>query len=242
MAVQTVFKRYEIKYSLTKEQYSNLLICMNDHMQQDEYGRHKISNIYFDTEDYKVIRNSLEKPNYKEKLRLRIYGEPKSDGLAFIELKKKFNGVVYKRRMTAPQREALSYLCDETKLSNKTQIQKEIDYFKQNYDNLVPRIFLSYEREAYYCLEDENFRMTFDFNIKMRDVNVSLKSSSKDKKVVDDERVLLEVKTAQGLPFWFLDFLRENEVFKMSFSKYGTAYKTYLLPAFLQNLRSTSNE
>ncbi len=238
MSVQTVFKRYELKYKLTRQQHSDLCDYMQDYMKLDSYGRHKISNIYFDTDDYRIIRASLEKPKYKEKLRLRIYGTPNEEKPAFIELKKKFNGVVYKRRISASQNEAISYLFDGKQAEHPSQIHKEIDYFIDSYDNLLmPRVYLSYEREAYYCEEDDNFRMTFDFNIKMRDTNVSLYDDADDTKVLDDDYVLLEVKTVQGLPFWLIEFFNQQNIYKTSFSKYGTAYNTFLLPHILNEQR-----
>ncbi len=238
MAIQTVFKRYELKYKLTKKQYEKMSECMKDKMEMDAYKRHKISNIYFDTDDYRVIRFSQEKPKYKEKLRLRIYGEPKNENLAFIELKKKYDGVVYKRRISDSQENAILYLCDGEKINSNSQIHKEVDYFIDSYDNLLmPKVYISYEREAFFSNEDENFRMTFDFNIKMRDKNISLYDDKNDVKVLEDEYVLLEVKTANGLPFWLIQFLNENEIYKTSFSKYGTAFNLYLLPQLINKTK-----
>ncbi len=237
MAVQTTFKRHELKYKLTTKQYNKLLIAMNEHMKLDEYGRHKISNIYFDTNDYRVIRNSIEKPKYKEKLRLRVYGEPKEESLAFIELKKKYNGVVYKRRIATTKLKACSYLCKGEKMENQCQITKEVDYFKECNKGILPKVYLSYEREAYFSPSDENFRMTFDFNIKMRENNISIYASDEDNIVLDTDYILLEVKTVQGLPFWFLRYLNQNQIFSTSFSKYGTAYNTYILPKLLDEFR-----
>ncbi len=238
MSVQTIFKRYELKYKLTTQQYDDLKEFMKDKMQLDSYGRHKISNIYFDTDDYRIIRFSLEKPNYKEKLRLRIYGEPNDAQPAFIELKKKFKGVVYKRRITENQNVALSLLLDREEKSAVSQIHKEIDYFIDSFENkLMPKVFLSYEREAYFCEIDDNFRMTFDFNIKMRDTNISLFSDENDVSVLGDEHVLLEVKTVQGLPFWLIEFFNQNNIYKESFSKYGTAFNIFLLPQLIQKTK-----
>ncbi len=238
MGVQTVFKRYELKYKLTVEQHHKLVEQMKDEMQLDSYGRHKISNIYFDTEDYRIIRYSLEKPKYKEKLRLRIYGEPDDQKNAFIELKKKYNGIVYKRRIADSQHNALAYLFDGENVEDSSQIHKEIDYYINSFDGLIkPKVYLSYEREAYFCPTDDNLRMTFDFNIKMRDTNISLYDDENDVKVLGDEYVLLEVKTAQGLPFWLINFFTENGIYKESFSKYGTAYNIFLLPQLIKNTR-----
>ncbi len=238
---QTNFKRYELKYILTTDQYQTLLNQMPSCMRLDDYGRHKISNIYFDTEDYRIIRHSLEKPKYKEKLRVRCYGEPHEDAVAFIELKKKFNGVVYKRRVYAPQHKVLAYLCEGADTVKQSQILSEIDYFKNSYETIEPKVYLSYEREAFFSTEDENFRLTFDFHIRARDRDVSLHSSPLDQAVLSNEYVLLEVKTVMGLPLWFLAFLRENEIFKTSFSKYGTAYQAYFFPQFARRLGRASN-
>ena len=100
MAIQCCFERYEKKYCLTLSQQRFLLERMTPYMKKDAYGEYTICNIYYDTDDYRLIRASLEKPVYKEKLRVRSYGVPQEDGKVFVELKKKFDGVVYKRRIT----------------------------------------------------------------------------------------------------------------------------------------------
>ncbi len=241
MAAQTVFKRHELKYSLTYHQYILLCRYMEKHMVLDSYGRHKISNVYFDTENFSIIRHSVEKPKYKEKLRLRVYGQPAEDKVSFIELKKKYDGVVYKRRIQSTQSDAMSYLCNKTELEDASQIKKEVDYFIGVHNNLSPSLYLSYEREAYYSPDDENFRITFDFNIKMRDVDISPYESDEDVKILSDDIVVLEVKTVKGLPFWFVDFLGENGLYKTSFSKYGTAYNKFILPKYLERFRGVQN-
>ncbi len=241
MAVQTVFKRHELKYSLTKRQYELLCRCMENRMVLDSYGRHKISNVYFDTDNFSIIRHSIEKPKYKEKLRLRVYGNPGEDSVSFIELKKKYDGVVYKRRLQSTQSVAMSYLCSKTELGDTSQIKKEVDYFKGMHSSLLPSIYLSYEREAYFSPDDENFRITFDFNIKMRDVDISPYESDDDVMILSDDAVVLEVKTVKGLPFWFVDFLGKNGLYKTSFSKYGTAYNNFILPKYLKRQRGIAD-
>ncbi len=240
MSAQNCFKRFELKYKLNHAQYHNLLASMAKYMKLDEYKRHKISNIYFDTDDYRIIRHSLEKPKYKEKLRIRIYGKPQEGEVAFVELKKKFDGVVYKRRITLPQKVALNYFDYNFKELNKnpTQIQKEINYFAKSYDKLKAKVYIAYEREAYFAVDDINFRITFDFNIKMRNTDISFNETEEDIQIVENDIVLLEVKTIQGLPFWFIDFLNQNKLYKTSFSKYGTAYTAHILPSYLNKERS----
>ncbi len=241
MAIQTIFKRHELKYQLTKTQYYLLCETMKSHMLMDDYGRHKISNIYFDTDDFRIIRHSIDRPKYKEKLRLRIYGKANDNTTSFIELKKKLNGVVYKRRLPTTVADAMSYLCNESDLNDASQIKKEVDYFKSSHKRLAPRVYLSYEREAYYTLQDEDFRITFDFNIRMRDTDISPYESEDDIRILPDDRVLMEVKTVQGLPFWFVDFLGENGLYTTSFSKYGTAYKLFIFPKYLDYFRGMAN-
>lgn len=147
MAVQTVFKRYELKFLLTAEQKMRLLPEIKQHMQLDKYGRTLIKNLYFDTDTYRLIRRSLEKPDYKEKLRIRSYGTTTPDSTVFVELKKKYDGVVYKRRIPMAERAAMAWLCGEENAPD-SQIAREIRYFAGFYETLHPTVFLSYEREA----------------------------------------------------------------------------------------------
>lgn len=241
MAAKTVFKRHELKYIFSIEKYEKLLKCMEGKMVLDKYGRNRITSIYYDTIDYKIIRNSLEKPKYREKLRVRVYGVPNEEEQAYIELKKKYNGIVYKRRVGAKQKDVLKHLNDKVEEIEHSQIQKEIDYFKSEYDSIEAKVYLAYDREAYYTKVDSEFRMTFDFNIRVRNNNVSFEETRDDKLVLDENYVLLEVKTVEGMPFWLLEFFKENEISTVSFSKYGTAYKKYILPKFVEYVRSKKN-
>lgn len=225
-----VFKRYEIKYFLTNEQYKNLKNIMQEHMEMDEYGLNTINNIYFDTPDYRLIRKSIEKPCYKEKLRVRSYGKLTKKTKVFVEMKKKYNGVVYKRRLTLPQDEAFDFLLEGKPLEEQCQIAKELSYFMKLYGNLEPAIALVYDREAFFGKVDEDFRITFDHNVRVKLENIDLSDNGEFKKVLDEDLVLLEVKTSMGMPAWLLEFFSANHIYKTSFSKYGTAYKKFLLP------------
>ncbi len=229
MSNQMFFKRHEMKYKLTFSQYNCLVDLMKQYMQIDEYKRNKITNIYYDTEDYKVIRNSLEKPKYKEKLRMRMYGDTEKNDKVFIELKKKFKGIVYKRRIILNKNDDIFEI---EKINLDNQVLKEIKYFLSLYNYIKPMIHLSYYREAYKSLEDSEFRMTFDFDIKVRNKDVTFLSSEYDKSILDDNTVILEVKTVSGLPNWFLGFLKGKDIKQTSFSKYGEAYKKYLINDF----------
>ena len=151
MAFQTVFKRYELKYMLSLEQKAKVLEAMSPYMELDKYGRTTIRNIYFDTDNYRLIRRSIEKPAYKEKLRIRSYSRATKDSTVFVELKKKYEKVVYKRRLPLCEADAMAWVCRERACPFDTQISREIDYFIDFYGKLKPTVFLSYEREAYYA-------------------------------------------------------------------------------------------
>lgn len=224
MSYQNTFKRYEIKYLLTAQQKAVVLKAMEPHMQLDDYGRTTICNIYFDTPDSLLIRRSLEKPLYKEKLRVRSYGRANKNSTVFIEIKKKYKSVVYKRRVSAGQSEAMDYLCKGQPLLKQNQITEEIDYFQELYRSLRPAMYLSYEREAYYGREDSELRITFDENILWREEDISLCSQIYGEPLLNPGCALMEIKIAGAMPLWLAHLLSENKIFQTSFSKYGNAY------------------
>lgn len=225
---QSVFKRYELKYLLTQQQKALLLQEMKPYMKLDQYGKTTIRNIYFDTDNYRLIRHSLEKPAYKEKLRIRSYAKAELADPVFVELKKKYDSVVYKRRVVMPQQQATRWLCDGIAHPEKSQIADEIDYFCSFYQNLHPTVFLSYEREAYYSVSGDDFRVTFDENILSRQEDISLSADIWGTPLLPEGMVLLELKTPGGIPLWMSRFLSRQGIFKTSFSKYGTAYRNQI--------------
>ena len=224
MSYANVFKRYELKYLLTPAQHDAVLRGIAPYMQLDDYGRTTIRNIYFDTEDYRLIRHSIEKPAYKEKLRVRSYKLVGSDDTVFVELKKKYDGVVYKRRIALPESVALDWLLGKTKSPCDTQISREIDYFMSFYGSLRPSMFLSYEREAFYERAGEDFRVTFDDNILCRSTDLSLMCEPSGHSVLPPNRVLMEIKCSGAIPLWMVKILSSEKIYKTSFSKYGRAY------------------
>lgn len=229
MGYQAVFKRYEAKFLLRADQKERLLALAEPYIALDQYGRTLIRNLYYDTDDYRLIRRSLERPVYKEKLRIRSYGETTPDSPVYLELKKKYQGVVYKRRMVLPEHQAVSWLESREKLPDSRQIQEEIAYFCQYYDNLRPRLFLSYQREAYYHRNGEDLRITFDEDIRFRRDRLSLTEAPGGTSLLEDGQILMEIKTSGGIPLWLTEFLSREKIYKTSFSKYGTAYHKYIL-------------
>ncbi len=234
MAFQTVFKRYELKYMLSLEQKEKVLQAMEPYMQLDKYGRTTIRNIYFDTDTYLLIRRSIEKPTYKEKLRIRSYSQADPGSTVFVELKKKYKHVVYKRRISLPEEEAMEWIAGIHHCHKDTQISEEVDYFLQYYETLHPAIFLSYEREAYFTKEPSDFRVTFDDTILCRQEDLSLESPVYGTPILPEGMVLMEIKCSGGIPLWMAHVLSEQHIYKTSFSKYGTAYKTMIFPQLQQ--------
>ena len=242
MGSQAVFKRYELKYMLTKEQYLRIMDGIQPYMALDKYGRVTIRNLYFDTDTYILIRRSIEKPVYKEKLRIRSYARITGDDEVFVELKKKYKKVVYKRRVKMKEEGAMKWLCGNEEPEDKTQIMKEIEYFKEFYKRIEPKVFLSYEREAFYAKDGRDFRITFDENILCREDKLSLREEVSGEKLLPDGMVLMELKCPGGIPMWMTEILSKEKIYKTSFSKYGTAYRTIIFPKLKEvhkNVRET---
>lgn len=225
---QDVFKRYEKKYMLNEQQHQALMQQLKGYMTKDRYGLHTIGNVYFDTENYELIRASLEKPVYKEKLRLRSYGVPKPGDNVFLELKKKFKGIVYKRRGQLTLEEAQRYLVLGEQPAGDSQIIHETDWFLKSY-RPVPKVYIAYDRTALFGQEDENLRITFDQNIRFRESHLDLSKGHWGNPLLEPGKILMEIKIPGAMPLWLSRLLSGLEIFPTSFSKYGTCYKEHLI-------------
>lgn len=206
--------------------------AMEPYMALDQYGRTTIRNIYFDTDNYRLVRRSIERPAYKEKLRIRSYHRAAPDSPVYVELKKKYRSVVYKRRLSMPETAALDWICLGKSSGQHSQIGDEIDYFMKYYETLAPKVFLSYEREAFYTRDGDDFRVTFDDHILCRQEELSLEAGVWGTPLLDSGKVLMEIKTSGGIPLWMTHVLAQEQVFKTSYSKYGTAYQNIIFPQF----------
>lgn len=224
-AYQNVFKRIERKYILDEEKYRGICVSLEKYFLKDRYFQSTICNIYYDTPDRLLVRSSLEKPIYKEKLRLRSYGVPDDSSKVFLELKKKYKGVVYKRRtdMTVPR--AMDFIYGMVTPDENSQIEREIKYFLDFYGDIEPAMFLSYDRKAYYCADEPDFRLTFDENITYRAEDIDLRSGVYGKKLLNEGEHIMELKIPDAMPVWFAHILTELDIFPGSFSKYGSAYE-----------------
>lgn len=234
---KTVFKRYEKKYKISAQQKELLLNAVADKIRPDEYGESTLCNIYFDTPSYRLIRASIEKPIFKEKLRVRSYGTPDSQCTVFIELKKKYRGVVYKRRINMPYDCAMQYLSGSNPPEGvNRQILSEVDYFLSYYSPIIPTVALFYDRTAYYGIDDSQLRLTFDTNIRYRTDELDLKKGDYGSTLLSNEEYILEIKCIGSMPLWLTHELDKLQIFPASFSKYGEVYKKI----FNQNRRLMS--
>ena len=224
---KNIFTRVEKKYVITKAQLDAMLPTLNEHMHEDEYGLSTVCSTYYDTPDMRLIGASIIAKTYKEKLRLRCYGEPSEDANAFVELKKKFKGIVYKRRIIMPYRDAIAFLSGKSPGPND-QIAREIAYTLSYYPNLRPAINIFCERIAYEDNEDENLRLTVDRNLRYRMDDLDLTHGTHGTPLLPENRFILEIKTAFSMPLWLVHLLDENNVYPGKFSKYGTAFNMEL--------------
>lgn len=219
-----IFRRIEKKYLLTEAQRRELMERIREHLQPDEYGRSTVCSLYLDTPDWLMIRNSIDATTYKEKLRLRSYGTPGPDSRVFLELKKKYQGVVYKRRVALTERQAEAYLRSGIKPFD-SQIFRELDYAMRFYHNPRPAVALSYEREAFTVPAVPNLRLTFDTHVRYRTAELSLTAGTAGKEILPEDTVILEIKTDGAMPMWLSRALDDCGIHPASFSKYGTAYR-----------------
>lgn len=224
-----IFKRVEKKYCISTALRDALLSQIGSRLVPDVHGKSTVCSLYLDTPDYLLIRNSIDAVSYKEKLRLRSYGIPREDGKVFLEIKKKFKGVVYKRRVSMTLAEAERYI-ESGERTEDSQIMREIDYAMQYYRHPKPAMLIACEREAYYVNELPNLRLTFDTAIRYRQTALSSvdgltsPGGADGKKIISDDTVLLEVKTDGAMPLWLSHALNSLEIFPTSFSKYGKSY------------------
>ena len=219
-----VMKRYELKYILTREQTDYLKKALEGHMVLDQYGRTSIASLYYDTPDYRLIRTSIEKPPFKEKIRLRSYGMATDSSPVFLELKRKTQRVVYKRRVTTTIPAVEAFFNCEGEICADGQIAREISYFRDYYKYLVPSCLIIYDRVAYFQ-PDGDLRLTIDYNPRYRVDDLNLTTSMDGVSLLGEGYTILEIKVQQAMPLWLSHILDEGKIRKGSFSKYGEAYK-----------------
>ena len=223
-SVISVMKRYEMKYLLDRGRTAFLVNRLRGHMEPDRYGLTTIASLYYDTPDRRLIRASLDKPEFKEKLRLRSYGPATADSTVFLELKRKASGIVYKRRVQTTIPEAGRFLAGENDLFEDRQICRELDRFRETYEPLEPACLIIYDRVAYFE-PGGDLRLTIDFNPRYRMNAMNLAGSMDGIPLRPEGDAILEIKVQEAMPLWLTAILDEGQIYKSSFSKYGEAYR-----------------
>lgn len=218
-----VMRRSELKYHLSKEQLAFFKNNIEEHMRVDKYGLTTIFSIYFDTPTFTLINKSIERPKYKEKIRVRSYGLTNETSPVFLEIKRKNDGVVYKRRIVTTESQVNSFLNENDEL-NKTQIGRELVAFKEKYGSLEPKYLIISDRIA-YIKDNSDVRVTLDFNPRYRIDNLNLHSSSEGIPLLEEGDAILEIKVQNSIPIWLTKILTEGKIYKTTFSKVGNAHK-----------------
>ncbi len=224
------FRRVEKKYMITKDQYLRLKNIIENKMVEDEHGKSSICNIYLDTEQFDLIRHSITKPVYKDKVRLRSYNVPNIDSKVYLEIKRKYNGIVSKRRIEMKLKEFYEYIDDKNSFEKGSQIKRELLYYFKFY-NLQQTMYISYDRRAYYDKNDRDFRITFDSNILARNYDLELEKGIYGTNILDKNYYIMEIKTLGAIPMWLVKILDELMICPSSFSKYGEAYTRLIFKA-----------
>jgi hypothetical protein len=236
--IQSFFERSEEKYVLTRAQYISLMPALDKHMTADNFFRYRINSIYYDTDRYDIARVSIEKPAYKEKLRLRWYGGdgggiPASGAPFFLELKKKYKGRGYKYRMPISRADAGKFPYKAGWECGGGRVARDISRFLLTY-NISPKAYIGYDRVALTGITETGLRVTFDSNIRFTEPPCFPEGSVSGPYVLGPENVLMEIKTQGAIPLWLCRLLSTHNLFPASFSKYGTAYTNFIMPRFLQ--------
>jgi hypothetical protein len=226
-----VFSRYENKYTLDGRTFRKVQAAIADNMEADKFNRggemYTIRNIYYDTQDNSLIRQSLAKPLYKEKIRLRAYGEVYGESDVFVEIKKKFNGLVSKRRSKLKLCEAYEFLdgdfLPESRENMNFQVLREARYIIER-ERPKPALYLAYDRFAYFGVGRHDLRISFDTNIRTRRENVQFEYGDFGENLLKADTWIMEIKVASSIPIWLCKLLSEFEIYPVSYSKYGAEY------------------
>lgn len=226
-AYANTFMRREIKYLLTCRQKEEIMERISSCMTEDRYSNQTITSLYCDSDEDVLIRTSLDKPVYKEKLRLRAYGTPLGDSRVYLEIKKKFKGVVYKRRAKMTYSQAMDYLCGgiipDFPRYNERQVMAEIDYMVKRFE-LKPKAAIFYDRRAFFGNNDPELRLTLDGNVRYRLDDLDLTHGTEGIPLIGQPHCVMEIKSAGAIPLWLAEILSDMELYPGSFSKYGSVY------------------
>lgn len=232
---QEIFKRYELKYLITRAEHDALREAILGRMAYDTYGdpegKYNIVSLYFESDEKDIYYETVNKLRFRQKLRLRVYDHATLESPSFIEIKQKFTNVVNKRRTVIPLHEAYDVLnrpFDDSYIkdlhASNPQILREALHFRNLY-KLKPATVVSYDRQAFSGIRDgeKDLRVTFDYNLMCRDDDLAIENGPEGIHFTDTNLVILEVKVSNSVPFWLARILSEFEFYKQGFSKFCTS-------------------
>ena len=224
--MKKIFQRYEKKFLLSTSQQEALLARIANDIKADVFDQYLVQSLYLDTPRWEVVRNSIEKPLYKEKMRLRCYErELTKKTMLFLELKKKYDGRIYKRRVVFPASELMGCNSLEALVMKKdSPIAKELGFYLK-VNPVANKMYISSERKTFVGTKEANLRLTFDEEIKFRTTDLHFLKPHVGTAILASHEVLLEIKTPFGMPIWLARVLSELNIFPISFSKYGHCYQ-----------------
>lgn len=224
--MDNIFKRHELKFMLTAEKQRLIYEEIAQKVPRDTFGKYLVQSLYFDTSNWDVIRRSIDKPIYKEKMRLRCYNVPGEHDTMYLELKKKYRGIVYKRRISFPAARLKGETPWDITAADDSQIGRELAYYLR-VNPVTEKAHISYDRDAFGA--DENLRITFDSNIRFRTDMLDYSNPKAGLEILDEGLSIMEIKSISSMPLWLSRSLSKFEIFPRSFSKYGVGYKKYIL-------------
>lgn len=226
-----IFQRKEKKYILSYDKYNELMKYLDIYMTRDEYGLHTINSLYYDTNTYDLISWATRKPKYREKLRIRCYGTDYVNAPYFLEIKKKVNGIIYKRRVSLDFDETKEFIENGT-LPAVDSFTDELTLMEVNRirnKKVIPSAMVNYDRIALFGNENPDFRVTFDFNMRWRTDRLNFLTDDSGHIIAPEVDIIMEVKILKSYPLWFAKILSDLEIYPQSFSKFGQVYKRYIL-------------
>lgn len=293
-AYSSVFKRVEKKYRIGAAERAVVEAAAGGPMAVDAYGRTRITSLYLDTPERSMIARSVEKPLYKEKLRLRAYGDaagvalmgafgagpivrepgglPLSDGEVetrvaaglqvpgaaaalpvFFGIKKKFKGIVYKRRLALTLPAALAFVsglpyeqaCARWPLSDAAlaaaalspvtrQIARELEVAMDRWLPLVPSMGIACDRVA-WAYRPEMFQEREGDELFDSELRITFddcleyldchRFRSPWRPIIESSESVMEIKSAGPYPPWLVEVLSAERIYPASFTKYGNAYQ-----------------
>jgi len=238
------FERKETKYLLSPLQYLQFRALAERHLAPAEYHESDVSSLYYDTPDDLLINRSLQGGKYKEKLRVRSYGAATQSSPVFIEIKKKFKGITYKRRVNCTLAAASAFLAGMDYLeaierwplkdtaaqeyahgTMSRQIAGELAWMRDHYEGIAPKMLVTTHRLSFVDVDDPDLRITFDSNVRWDNVSTTLEEAAGRHELFDNGERILEIKCGSAYPMWLVAALNECGIRPQSVSKYGRAYQ-----------------